>query len=1361
MKPAAPSPAFRPRASALAVALAFAPAWGSAQTLPTAPSVVQGSATITRPGAGQMNVQQNSQNTVINWQSFSIGANGRVVFNQPNAQSIALNRVTGSDPSAIFGSLSANGRVFLVNPNGVLFGAGSSVNVGGLVASTLNIADSDFAAGRYRFTRNNNAAPASAVNEGSLQAAPGGVIALVGSTADNRGTISAPQGTAALASGKTVTLDFQGDGLTQLRVTEADLRALASNSGTLAADGGRVLMLADASQATGFVVNQGGIVRARSLAEGPGGVLIAGGGGDVSVTGSIDTRGGAGQRGGDVSVSGRNVGLLDQGRIDAGGDRGGARVELVATAVNDAGGVVAVARDAQIAVDAGTQGNGGRIDLTGSSTRALGSLSARGGAVAGDGGLVKITVSSGVDTAGARVDASAAHGRAGTFNIDPFDVYIVDFNTTAPITPAPVASPFVPVADTFISTRDINATLDAGTNLTITTGAAATGQGGTIHFGLTPPIVFGAGTLGPNANIVRSVGTAPVTLRFDAARGIVTTPGTTTSIRSTAGALNVDFNTNANGPLGGGIQLQNFTLQSNGGDVRLFGGGNPVSPSSSDLAGASLNFVQIDTRVGQSDANAGGNIQIVGQTLGSANSSNIGVFVNGSTLSSSTGSIIVRGSFDPNGAYGNGARIVFSNLNSTSGAITVTGLGQSFLDAETKNEFTATGVTIGDSAITSTTGRIDIRGGVQSSTGGDATNNSVGVRLGEGTVITGGGAVSLSGSTADGGAGVRLEIPSEGNEPRVNGGHVTIRASNADPTSDALVINGTITSTGITNVRPGAVDGNGVIVDRSDVQINLGSAEGLGLSAGELTRINAGTTLVLGSNEYGGQITVRDVTTVRSNLTLQTGVGGGINIDNSLSVGAGTLALVTGGSITQGGAILVPAASVPGRDTTQGIAQPPVQNGSITAGKLLVRAADADLGLAGNSADTLAASMIVVNPALDRGLQTAPAAPGTLNYGNSKGLVLGAVAAEGVAAGTETALALDATSINGAAMTVRTYAGNITLAGNITASTLDLVSAGTFQNASNSTITASDRWHLFADTWVGETRGGLAGTGTLPNIYGCSFDVACGITIPVNNNVFVYAQQPTLTITVNNQNRVYGDANPTLTFGATGLVNGDTLAGAVGGTPTTAANSGSNVGNYLIDGAGLSSPAGYRFTTVNGTLVITPATLTYVANPASRTQEQPNPAFSGNVTGLRNEDSLAGSTTGTLLWTTPATQAAAPGNYAINGGGLTATNYVFTQAEGNSTALTVTPGGGSRALAVLSHELGAGAIEPRREEKTSYVYDRNLGLPQMCVPDSPLDVDAASRSVADLLAVEWSRLRTRPNISNCFDSGRKNACGDF
>ncbi len=1333
-------PEFRLRPSALAVALAFAPALVFAQTLPSAPSVVQGSANVTRPGTGQMNVQQNSQNVVINWQSFSIGANGRVVFNQPNAQSVALNRVTGSEPSAIFGSLSANGKVFLVNPNGVLFGAGASVNVGGLVASTLNISDSDFSAGRYNFTRG-NATPAGVVNEGRLQAAPSGVIALVGSTASNRGTIAAPQGTVALASGKTVTLDFQGDGLTQLRVTEADLQALAANTGTLSADAGRVLMLADTTQATGFVVNQGGIVRARSLTQGAGGVLIAGGAGDVSVTGSIDTRGGAGQRGGDVAVSGRNVGLLDAGRIDASGDLGGGHAQLVATSVAGTGGGVVVARDAQIAVNAGTLGNGGRVDLTGAYARALGSVSARGGARGGDGGLVKLNVSGGADTAGARVDASAAHGKAGTFNIDPFDVYIVDFNTTAPVTPTLVANPFVPVADTFITTADINATLNAGTNLTITTGTDPKGQGGTIRFGLQPPVVFGAGTIGPNANIVRSVGSAPVTLRFDAARGIVTTPGSTASIVSTAGPLNVDFNSNANGPLGGGITLQNFTLQSNGGNVRLFGGGDPALPSSSPTVGVSLDSVNIDTRIGQSDANGGGNISVSGQTRGGANSFESGVYLNSATLSSSTGAITVNGSFDPLGAFGSGVRMNFSSLASTSGAIAVTGLGRSFIDIETGAGANAVGVNLFSSSVRSTAGPIDIRGGVQLAAGSGATT-STGVALGESSVVNGGGAVGISGSTADNGPGVRIDAGFEGPGGSVNGGHVTLRASNADQASDALVIAGSVTSTGVTNLRPGQVDATGAAADRSDVQINLNSAAGLGLSVNDLANINAGTTLVLGSNQYGGQITVRAATTLRNNLTLQTGTGGGIAIDESLSVGAGTLALVTAGSVTQGSAFVV-AASVPGRAQTQGIL--PAPSGTLSAGKLLVRARDAELGLTDNSTDTLAASM----------------GAGTLNYANNKALELGPVAAVGVSATSNTPLTLDARSLTGGVMTARTFAGNITLNGNISASTLDLVTPGTFQNAGNSTITASRRWHLFAGTWVGETRGGLAGNGALPNIYGCSFGVACAVTASETNNTFIYAQRPTLAVTIDNQTRVYGDGTPPLSFGASGLLNGDVLANVVGGTPNTAANSESNVGSYVIDGTTLSSPAGYLLSVNNGALAITPATLTYVADPATRSQQQPNPAFTGTVAGLRNEDSLVRSTTGTLTFTSPATTGSVPGSYAINGGGLSATNYVFTQAEANSSALTITASGQSRALAVQAHELGASAIEPRREDTGTYVYDRNLGLPQMCVPDSPLDVNAASRSVADLLAVEWSRLRTRPNISNCFDSGRKNACGDF
>jgi len=589
MRPIRPS--LRPSVLALALAGAFAP--GAAQTLPTLPSVVRGQASFSNPAANQLNVLQSTRSAIINWQSFSIAPGAGVTFRQPDAQSVALNRVTGSTPSSIFGSLTANGRVFVVNPNGVLFGAGASVNVGGLVASTLGISDDDFAAGRYVFSRG-GAAPAGVANQATLSAAPGGVIALVGSTATNTGTLQAPGGTAALAAGRTVTLDFQGDGLTQLRITEADAQALAANSGTIVADGGRVMLLADATQATGLVVNQGGLVRARSLASGAGGVIIAGGSGDVGVSGTVDASAGPDANGGSVAVSGR---------------------------------VVTVDRGATLSVDAADHGDGGRIDVTATHAVLPGSFHARGGAQSGDGGLVKVTVSDGVESAGLRVDASAPHGRAGTLDLDPGDVFIYDGAT-----------------GNDIDTATIDAALDAGTNFTVTATADSGGNGGSIF--------FGGGFR--QANITRSTGSAPVTFRLDARVAIGTNPDTTThptSIRTLAGPLDVDFDVDAEGPQGGGITLQDFTLLTGGGSVRLFGQGDPAIAAS----GISLDNVRIDTRIGQSDANAGGSLTMLGTVDGSP-SAGAAVAIVGSTLATSTGALVATGTLGRSAGAGPACR---------------------------------------------------------------------------------------------------------------------------------------------------------------------------------------------------------------------------------------------------------------------------------------------------------------------------------------------------------------------------------------------------------------------------------------------------------------------------------------------------------------------------------------------------------------------------------------------------------------------------------------------------------------------------------------------------------------------------------
>lgn len=105
-------------------------------------------------GGNSLSVNQKVDKLIANWDSFSVAAGEQVIFNQPSSSSIALNRVIGTKASDIQGRIDANGQVFLVNPNGVLFGRGAQVNVGGLVASTLDITDAEFNgnSSRYRFT---------------------------------------------------------------------------------------------------------------------------------------------------------------------------------------------------------------------------------------------------------------------------------------------------------------------------------------------------------------------------------------------------------------------------------------------------------------------------------------------------------------------------------------------------------------------------------------------------------------------------------------------------------------------------------------------------------------------------------------------------------------------------------------------------------------------------------------------------------------------------------------------------------------------------------------------------------------------------------------------------------------------------------------------------------------------------------------------------------------------------------------------------------------------------------------------------------------------------------------------------------
>jgi filamentous hemagglutinin family protein len=395
--------------------------------LPSGGTVSAGSASVAS-GAGTMTINQTSQNAALNWQSFSIGQSEAVRFVQPNSGSVALNRVLGSDPSNILGSLSANGKVFLVNPNGVLFAKGAQVNVGGLVASTRDISDSDFMAGVYKFAGSGNG---TVVNQGSINA-DGGYVALLGASVSNEGVISARLGTVALAAGNAITLDVAGDGLLNVAVNQGALNALAQNGGLIQANGGQVLLTAlSAGNLLQSAVNNTGIVQAQTVENRNGVIRLLGDmqSGIVSVGGTLDASGtGSGQTGGSVTVTGHHAGLFG-GRIDASGDAGGGTVLVGGgfqgnnPAVQNATATY-MSADSAINADAVTRGNGGTVVLwANDSTRARGSISARGGAQGGDGGLVE-TSAHWLDVVGIKVNAGAPNGKSGTWLLDPADVTI-------------------------------------------------------------------------------------------------------------------------------------------------------------------------------------------------------------------------------------------------------------------------------------------------------------------------------------------------------------------------------------------------------------------------------------------------------------------------------------------------------------------------------------------------------------------------------------------------------------------------------------------------------------------------------------------------------------------------------------------------------------------------------------------------------------------------------------------------------------------------------------------------------------------------------------------------------------------------
>lgn len=408
----------------------------AAQVLPTGGVVSSGSASIDTPSTGTMQVTQTTDRAILTWDSFSVGNGGAVTFVQPSETSAILNRVGGTDLSQINGTVSANGEVFLVNRNGIVVGPNGQVDTGAFVASTLDISNSDFNAGRLQFS--GDGASASVVNKGTITVQTGSYTALLGGKVSNVGHIVAPLGRVGLGSGERVTLDFSGDGFLQVALpSDVDGEdALIKNAGRIEAEGGLITMqAATAKDAVRRAINLTGVAEARSVSGRSGKIVLGGGaGGRVEVRGKVTTAPkvakptGTPWPSGSIDVIGAEIVLIaaeldasgqgDGGTIRVGGDHLGLGDLLTAATLR-------VDADSVIKADSYHVGRGGDVTLwADNSTFFYGEISATGGQGGGDGGFIEVSAREDLRFAGL-ADASAVEGTSGEVFLDPGDVSII------------------------------------------------------------------------------------------------------------------------------------------------------------------------------------------------------------------------------------------------------------------------------------------------------------------------------------------------------------------------------------------------------------------------------------------------------------------------------------------------------------------------------------------------------------------------------------------------------------------------------------------------------------------------------------------------------------------------------------------------------------------------------------------------------------------------------------------------------------------------------------------------------------------------------------------------------------------------
>ncbi|MDF1817235.1 MAG: filamentous hemagglutinin N-terminal domain-containing protein [Immundisolibacteraceae bacterium] len=513
---------------------------------PQGGQVVAGSASINRPNANTTNIHQSSNRAAIDWQSFSLGNNDYVQFFQPNSSSVALNRVVGGNPSSILGNLTANGQVFLVNPAGVYFGQGATVDVAGLVATTMNIGNDDFMAGNYLFSRDLSSPDnATVINKGILAARESGYVVLSGDYVENNGIISAQLGTVALAAGAGMTLDIAGDNLINFTVDAASVSELAGvdNAGDLYADGGRVIMTAEvADNLVNAAVNNSGRVQAQGVLEQDGAIYLVAHGGDVVNSGIVDASGPDGD-GGFVRIrSTDDVTLTSTSEINASGGSG-------------EGGFIRVVAEENLDFQAGAT-----IDAQ--------------GAAGEQGGFVEVSGHGGL-----KLKGDVQVGKDGQLLIDPANLTVVGGAITGPTGSSAIAN----IGELFIETQlqsGANVALVASDSISFSGAFAGNDLDGVNGYGGSGGDLFiGIGNISVGSTLGFFSNTSPASFAGGIPPNYTADPSGSISLNGTNISVDGDLTLQA-GTVSGNISSMASLA---GNNIEISAAGGSIAPSSSSL----------------------------------------------------------------------------------------------------------------------------------------------------------------------------------------------------------------------------------------------------------------------------------------------------------------------------------------------------------------------------------------------------------------------------------------------------------------------------------------------------------------------------------------------------------------------------------------------------------------------------------------------------------------------------------------------------------------------------------------------------------------------------------------------------------